>query len=64
MAERCRLIIETTQFQTMAGKLNVTISVGVASVEGGTAITANGIVELADARLYEAKQAGRNQVRG
>jgi diguanylate cyclase (GGDEF)-like protein len=64
VAERCRLAIETTPFQTMAGKLDVTISVGVASVAGGTAITANGIVELADSKLYEAKQAGRNQIRG
>lgn len=42
----------------------VTISLGVATCTPDTAYASASLVEIADAQLYEAKQAGRNQVKG
>lgn len=42
---------------------SVSISLGVATVKPSKTTTVNGIMEMADAALYQAKQAGRNCVR-
>ena len=60
IAEDCRAAIEAAPFETCAGPLDITISVGVADVEDCS--EANALIEAADTRLYTAKNAGRNQV--
>jgi diguanylate cyclase (GGDEF)-like protein len=45
-----------------SGVVRVTISVGVASVQGATG-TPLGLLESADRALYQAKRSGRDQVR-
>ncbi|MHC4986681.1 MAG: GGDEF domain-containing response regulator [Planctomycetota bacterium] len=61
LADRCREAVEQTTVSTDAGRVQVTISMGVAdSTDAGTTVA---LVELADRRLYDAKNAGRNVVR-
>ncbi|MCA9197137.1 MAG: diguanylate cyclase [Planctomycetales bacterium] len=60
LAEACRQVIEAAPFETCAGPVDVTISVGVASFQGKTTYTE--LIETADTYLYQAKHAGRNQV--
>jgi diguanylate cyclase (GGDEF)-like protein len=61
-AEKIRHLIETTPLQTQAGALNVTISLGVASVPQSRIHTAKELIVAADKALYRAKRNGRNQV--
>jgi diguanylate cyclase (GGDEF)-like protein len=65
LAERLRKLVETTDFGTAQKPLHCTISVGVAvfPFEGSQLETAamEKLIERADAALYRAKQAGRNQ---
>jgi diguanylate cyclase (GGDEF)-like protein len=62
VAEHVREVVAATPVGTMGGELNVTISVGVAChPEHGTSIPS--LVAAADAGLYAAKEAGKNQVR-
>jgi len=59
-----RAAIEHTTVTTDDGKrLNVTVSIGVASL-GGIVTEQKGLLKLADQRLYIAKSQGRNQVIG
>ncbi|MDE2592926.1 MAG: GGDEF domain-containing protein, partial [Burkholderiales bacterium] len=60
VAERLRHAIEATPAQTTAGLVKLSISVGVAFHRPD--LTLEQTLAAADARLYEAKQAGRNQV--
>lgn len=60
VAERCRTITDSTPFETTAGKLNISMSAGVAVRRGE--LTPSDLVAAADAKLYEAKRGGRNQV--
>jgi len=61
VAERIRLAIAK---ETSALPESVTVSIGVASVEGGrTSMELAIVLALADEALYAAKQAGRNTVR-
>lgn len=60
VAERLRHSVEAKPAQTTAGLIKVTISVGVAYYRPD--LTMEQTLAVADARLYEAKQAGRNQV--
>jgi diguanylate cyclase (GGDEF)-like protein len=64
VGERFRKLIEEQPFNFDGAPVPVTISVGVASIQGGEAITPNELVERADEKLYEAKRAGRNRVCG
>lgn len=61
VAERLRSIICDTPMQTIAGPINVTVSIGVAEAD-----TDDGVIEgtlgRADEALYLAKREGRNQV--
>jgi diguanylate cyclase (GGDEF)-like protein len=60
VAERLRQTIMKNPFETNAGPLEVTISIGVA--ESSKLDTLKTLVERADIALYEAKHAGRNRV--
>jgi diguanylate cyclase (GGDEF)-like protein len=62
-AEKIRRIVEITDFRFEGAKIDVTISLGVAALDQETTDAA-GLVKRADERLYEAKNAGRNCVRG
>ncbi len=60
VAERLRRSIMDTPFQTDAGPLRVTISIGVA--EASNDETLKELIQRADIALYEAKNQGRNCV--
>ncbi|HET7433960.1 MAG TPA: diguanylate cyclase [Thermoanaerobaculia bacterium] len=61
-AEKIRHLIETSTVDTQAGPLNVTVSVGVASVPHTRIHSPKELIVAADRALYRAKKAGRNQV--
>ncbi len=65
-SERLRSSVERLEIASEGAVIQVTISVGYASVDeiaDGTR-TAESLMRLADERLYQAKTAGRNRVRG
>jgi diguanylate cyclase (GGDEF)-like protein len=62
--ERVRHLVDSQQFQYEGQSVHVTISVGVATTSGDESLTANQLIEQADAKLYDAKHAGRNRVGG
>ena len=62
-AEKIRRIVEITEFLFEATKIPVTISMGVATLDLEEPAAA-ALVKRSDERLYEAKSAGRNCVRG
>ena len=62
-AEKIRRIVETTDFHFEGIKMDITISLGVAALDQETTDAA-GLIKRADEYLYEAKNAGRNCVRG
>ena len=64
LAERCRETIAASPFETSDGPLEVTISLGVAVPAPQEISDRDGVLALADARLYEAKRQGRNRVIG
>jgi diguanylate cyclase (GGDEF)-like protein len=61
-AEKIRHMIESTPLETQIGPLNVTISLGVASVPHSRIHSAKELIVAADKALYRAKKNGRNQV--
>jgi two-component system cell cycle response regulator len=63
VSERLRQSIETTPFviSRAPGKLNLTISIGIAGSEGQND-TASALLHRADQALYRAKRSGRNKV--
>lgn len=61
LAERLRQTVCGEAFPTAAGLLPVTISVGVAHLDGGQEDLRQ-LLARADAELYKAKQTGRNRV--
>jgi diguanylate cyclase (GGDEF)-like protein len=62
-AEKIRRIVEGTEFRFEGTLIPVTISMGVATMDAEEP-TAAALIKRADERLYEAKGAGRNCVRG
>ena len=60
--ERVRAAIETFDWSVVAAGLQVSVSVGCASM--GVGRSASDTMVLADRRLYDAKRAGRNRVVG
>ncbi len=62
IADRLRNAIETTPAPTDQGPISVTVSIGVASLSDGQALTIHDIIKRADQAMYIAKQAGRNRV--
>ena len=63
VAERLRAKIAGTQISINAGNATVTISLGVAGIQGKTDLTLDKLVDRADQALLQVKQQGRNQVR-
>jgi diguanylate cyclase (GGDEF)-like protein len=60
---RLREIIESAVIDTCKGKITVTVSVGIAATAEDDQDKINVWINRADQALYEAKQAGRNQVK-
>lgn len=64
MAERIRQIVEKHAFQFEGKSFPVTISLGVVTTDGDDTMTPTELIRLSDEKLYQAKNAGRNQVVG
>jgi len=60
---RLRQVIEAMRINNGDGAILITASVGIASLTGGDYTKADVLVEMADQALYDAKKAGRNQVK-
>jgi two-component system, cell cycle response regulator len=63
-AEQVRLLVANESFEYEADEFPVTISVGVATIDGDEEISVDQFVRQADANLYRAKRSGRNCVVG
>jgi two-component system, cell cycle response regulator len=61
-AEQIRELIEKTAIETQSGPLQITVSIGVASVPRSQVKSAKELIVAADRTLYRAKKGGRNQV--
>ncbi len=61
VAERLRKSVSQVIYTTTAMTVKITLSVGAAALGGGVT-DLNGLVQLADKALYEAKRTGRNRV--
>ncbi|HEY4739737.1 MAG TPA: diguanylate cyclase [Candidatus Acidoferrales bacterium] len=61
-AERLRAGVESTTYETEAGSLRLTLSLGVAISNLEEARNAQALLQAADAALYRAKAAGRNRI--
>ena len=62
IAERCRGAVAAEPIQATIGAVPVTISLGVTAPQSVDLGTGNELIADADARLYEAKRAGRNRI--
>ena len=60
---RLRQVIEAMRINNGDGTILITASVGIASLTGDDYTKADVLVEMADQALYDAKKAGRNQVK-
>ncbi|MBU1238803.1 diguanylate cyclase [Myxococcota bacterium] len=61
-AERARRVVCDTPLEAEGNQVTVTISLGVFSFCPPGSMSSDELIKLADANLYRAKQAGRNQV--
>jgi len=64
LAEQLRSATEQHRFTFEGKRLSVTVSIGVAEHDRNAKETDEALYDRADAKLYEAKAAGRNAVRG
>jgi diguanylate cyclase (GGDEF)-like protein len=62
LSERLRQVIDSQPFRYEDKTYNVTISLGVAVTSGDDTMTPTGLLRLADEKLYQAKNDGRNRV--
>ena len=63
LGQRLREAIEGTEIRTERGGVRLTVSIGVACLESTDEADFDALIDRADAALYEAKNAGRNQLR-
>ena len=62
LAERLRERVESHNFDWKGDRLPVTVSIGIATSQEPGLATSEQLIERADKRMYEAKQAGRNRI--
>ena len=62
--DRLRKKVETTNFGTTGQPLNFTISIGLVGMESKVDLTVDGLLQILDQQLYEAKNTGRNKISG
>ncbi len=62
-AQRIRAAVSAAQIEVPGGKVSVTISLGVATIDAGQVPGVIAIIKAADTALYRAKNEGRNAVR-
>jgi len=62
LAERLRKMVESTPVHYGEETIIFTVSIGMSGFEQATDINSKQLLEMADQALYEAKEAGRNQV--
>jgi diguanylate cyclase (GGDEF)-like protein len=62
LSERLRQVIDSQPFRYEDKTYNVTISLGVAITSGDDTMTPTSLLRLADEKLYQAKNEGRNRV--
>ena len=62
-ADKVRKLVEKTPFKFEDTKIPITVSVGVAEIGAGIQSTGD-FIRIADEKLYQAKQEGRNRVCG
>lgn len=62
IAERLRRVETDAKFDYEGMVIEITISIGVASLEAGEPVTLPALIERADQALYQAKRMGRNRV--
>ena len=62
MAERLRSLLNDTPVMSPEGMFPVTMSLGVAAVDGAEDRDPSSMIHAADAALYRAKREGRNRV--
>jgi diguanylate cyclase (GGDEF)-like protein len=63
-AERLRMLVEGQPFRYEDRTFHMTVSIGVASINGESWITSHELIRRADEKLYLAKQEGRNRIAG
>jgi diguanylate cyclase (GGDEF)-like protein len=61
-AEKIRSLVAASPFDTQAGAIPATVSIGVASVPHSRILSPKELIVAADKALYRAKKNGRNQV--
>ena len=64
VAERLRQSIAEQVFQFEESTFQVTVSIGVATTNGDEQLTTQDMIRIADQKLYQAKNSGRNRVVG
>ena len=62
LAESIRAAVEKRKFVLDGRSVTVTISIGIASYEAEQTDTIEGLLKIADQRLYLAKKNGRNRI--
>ena len=62
MAEQLRALVESAEYHADGNRLNITISIGLATVSPSSSIAPRDLVSWADIELYNAKSGGRNRV--
>lgn len=61
LAKRLRELVEAQKWDSPAGSLKITISLGVVTFHDGNVGKAEDLIACADWALYKAKKQGRNQ---